>query len=56
MGRLLDSRFGRPSERLRTLPPELQEVRDVERMAKVRGVEVSDLVREWVLKLGSLRG
>lgn len=49
--------FERQPEQLMTLRLEPRDVRDVERIAKSRGVEESELVREWVLeKLGSLRG
>jgi hypothetical protein len=48
--------FQRQPEQLMTLRLEPGEVRAVERIAKSRGVQDSELVREWVLeKLSSLR-
>jgi len=51
-----ESVFERQPKPLVALRLEPAEVRAVERIAKARGVEESELVREWVLeKLGSLR-
>jgi len=48
--------FERKRGRTMVLRLEPEEVRAVEQIAETRGVENSDLLREWVLeKLGSLR-